>query len=168
MVRLDTKSQTISYTIGADSPVAALRGMAVTGGVPDTIKGTRVFRFAESFGGQRIAVRVDGRPELEAEWARIEAEKQAEKTEADRLWNLPANTERRRIRTMFDRAENLRDYPGDYHPAIARAEKALAAWRNQYPAEAQAEAEESDRRMAADKARRASEFANSFIGRGLD
>ena len=79
-----------------------------------------------------------------------------------------AETERDRISSMFDRAEDLRDYPGDYFPARIKAKKALAAWREKYPEAAAAEAAEHAALRAADEARREEQHRTSFVGRGLD
>lgn len=50
----------------------------LTGGVVDTVAGVgKVVRFAEQVGGKRVCLRVDTRPELAAEIARIEAEEVA-------------------------------------------------------------------------------------------
>lgn len=47
--------------------------------------------------------------------------------------NTEAQDARFAITVMFDRAEDLRDYPGQYFPALAKADKALAQWREDYP-----------------------------------
>lgn len=79
-----------------------------------------------------------------------------------------AETERHRIDLMFDRAEDLRDYPGDYFPAKIKAKKALAAWREKYPEAAAEEAAEHAAREAAEKARKDEQYRTSFVARGLD
>lgn len=67
--------------------------------------------------------------------------------------NGPALRERRRVTALRERAEGLRDNPGAYFPALARAEKALADWRAAYPDEAAAE-DRDDLRESADDLRR--------------
>jgi hypothetical protein len=47
--------------------------------------------------------------------------------------------ERERINSMFDRAEDKRDYPGEYFPLLDAAKNALADWREKYPEEAKIE-----------------------------
>jgi len=51
----------------------------------------------------------------------------------------PATVARRKVHQLFVAADRLQDYPSDYFPAFARAERALAAWREQYPDAARAE-----------------------------
>lgn len=69
---------------------------------------------------------------------------------------------------MFDRAEDKRNYPGSYFPAKIAAQKALEAWMAKYPAAAQEEADLLAAKKAEYEARKQSEFASSFIGRGCD
>ena len=80
----------------------------------------------------------------------------------------PAEQERNRIERMFDAAERLRDYPGDYFPAKGHAEDALAAWTAKYPVEAASEKAKREQEAQERKAQRDRDFASSFIGRGLD
>jgi hypothetical protein len=82
--------------------------------------------------------------------------------------NSTAQKERNAIEQAFDRAENKRDYPGSYFPALIAARKSLAAWREKWPAEAAAEDADAAERKAAAKARADADYASSFIGRGLD
>lgn len=79
-----------------------------------------------------------------------------------------AEQERNRIARMFDAAERLRDYPGDYFLAKADAVDALAAWTANYPVEAASEKAKRAQEAAERKAQRDLDFASSFIGRGLD
>ena len=53
--------------------------------------------------------------------------------------HTPADVERAEIRQMLDRAEDLRDHPGEYFPARQAADARLATWQETYPAEARAE-----------------------------
>lgn len=76
--------------------------------------------------------------------------------------------ERNEVSALFDKAESLRDYPGSYFPARAKARAAKAAWEAKYPAEVEAEKKEAAEFKAKEEARRAEDFKNSFIGRGLD
>jgi hypothetical protein len=62
--------------------------------------------------------------------------------------NRPATCERAEIEGMFTRAGRLVEYPGEYYSTLARAEDALAAWRDKYPADAAAE----DARTRTDRA----------------
>lgn len=71
--------------------------------------------------------------------AEAKAAKAAEEAELEAKRNLPANIERNRVHTMFAAAEAKRDYPGDYFPALQKAEIALKQWQNDYPAAAKAE-----------------------------
>ena len=76
--------------------------------------------------------------------------------------------ERRAISRMFEAADRLRDYPGDYYRSRQKAEAALQTWREKNPEEAAKEEANRKARREAEKARRAEELADSFIGRGLD
>lgn len=44
--------------------------------------------------------------------------------------------QRAEIQRQIEAAEDLRNWPGRYFPAIQQAQAALAAWRERYPAEA--------------------------------
>ena len=81
---------------------------------------------------------------------------------------MDTKTERLRIEKMFDKAENLRDYPGRYFPARIKAENALKDWQAKYPEEAQAEKDEKEAERKECEAKRAENLKNSFIGQGLD
>jgi hypothetical protein len=78
------------------------------------------------------------------------------------------SSERAKIEQMFDKTENLRNYPGSYFPALGKAKTALAAWRESHPIEAQAEATDKAERAAQRDAEREADYKSSFIGRGLD
>ena len=69
---------------------------------------------------------------------------------------------------MYRQAEDLRDRPGAYFPALQRAEAAKAEWEAQYPEAAREMAEQDKAIDAKDKARREEEYKTSFIARGLD
>ena len=79
-----------------------------------------------------------------------------------------SSRERERISRMHEDAEDLRNWPGSYFPAIAKANAALAAWKEKYPEAAAAEKEEAERKAAARKAEREANYRNSFIGKGID
>ena len=76
--------------------------------------------------------------------------------------------ERRQVSDLFNKAEALRDWPGRYFPAMAKAEAAMQSWRQAHPEAAAQEDAERAAFAAAEKARREKDFAESFIGRGLD
>jgi hypothetical protein len=76
--------------------------------------------------------------------------------------------ERNEVTKLQNRAENLRDYPGSYFPAKARAQAAMQQWRAEHPIDAAREDKENADYAAAEKTRREEEYKNSFIGRGLD
>lgn len=77
----------------------------------------------------------------------------------------PAQQERDRIEALFARLEDLRNYPGDFFPAKAEAEKALAAWKRAYPREAALEQAKALDQRAADCERRAGD-ARTFDADG--
>jgi len=51
----------------------------------------------------------------------------------------PGAAERRRIDGIYAEADRKRDWPGEYHPLMIEADKALEKWRATYPREAAAE-----------------------------
>lgn len=70
----------ISYTFSSGKEIPApLRGKTFTGGVPEMHGHDKIVRFAEKIDGKGVAARVAGKPELEKEVARYEAEIAAEK-----------------------------------------------------------------------------------------
>ncbi len=75
---------------------------------------------------------------------------------------------RAEISRMFQKAESLRDWPGDYFPARNAARAALKQWREENPAEAAAEDKKNADFAATEKARKEEEYKNSFIGQHID
>lgn len=82
--------------------------------------------------------------------------------------DIEAMRARGKVDRMFEAAEDLRDYPGDYFPAVARAEKALKDWQAAYPEAAAKIIAEQKAWREAEVARKKKEYEESFIGRGLD
>src|SRR3990170_1881114 len=70
------------------------------------------------------------------------------------------------VSQLFAAAERLQDDPGEYFPALGQAKAALAAWRAQYPAEAEAERQEHQADRQAETERREREYRSSFTRRG--
>ena len=76
------------------------------------------------------------------------AEVDAERRKAYQESLTPAQIRRQEIHEMFSAAERKRDYPGEYFPALHRAEYALEQWRKAYPEDAKQERVEQLRRQA--------------------
>ncbi|OGO04010.1 MAG: hypothetical protein A2Y91_03550 [Chloroflexi bacterium RBG_13_54_8] len=76
--------------------------------------------------------------------------------------------DRKEVNKLYQRARNLVDSPGEYYPALAKAEAALSAWRLANPEKAAEEDAERAAWKAKEEARRREDFESSFIGRGLD
>lgn len=137
------KPKLIEYDL-TDHPMLGTRHL--DGGQPETRRGIAVVAFRAWHKGKQICVRYDTRPDLKAvvekyqnalaEW---QEEMNRREAEAQQKAACPEWRERRRVTQMFRRAERLKDYPGDYFPALAEAEKALAAWGEKYPAAAREE-----------------------------
>ena len=68
-----------------------------------------------------------------------------------------ATLNRQQINALFDRAEMLRDSPGDYFPALAKAESALALWQKENPSDAAEENRQKLLAAAAAEERKASD-----------
>lgn len=64
------------------------------------------------------------------------------------------------IQRQIEAAENLRNWPGRYFPAIQKARAALVAWRTRYPAEAA----EDDARALDQRAERLRDQADGCLG----
>jgi len=75
---------------------------------------------------------------------------------------------RKDVSKLFNNAENLRDYPGSYFPALAIAAKAMQQWREENPQAAAEEDALMAELAAREKARRKAQLETGFIGRGLD
>ncbi len=80
----------------------------------------------------------------------------------------PASQRRSEVDQLYSAARRLIDSPGEYFPAMQRADVAYKAWTEKFPAEAEAEKAQMAVFEAGEKERREKEFAQSFIGRGLD
>ena len=108
----------------------------------------------------KVCVAAAGRLALTAEDVlalRAEAAEDAKGVRAEMA--LPVNADRRRVSALYARAASLRDGPGEYFPALADAEDALAAWRTAYPEAAAAE----DRDEVLAKAQRLEDLAKGAL-----
>lgn len=79
-----------------------------------------------------------------------------------------AQEARQKISALFRAAERQEDYPMEYFLARERAQKALEAWRVEYPEAAEIEKQQHEEWAAERQAQREENYKNSFIARGLD
>ena len=164
-----------SHTFAPDDSAAVAGKTFYDGTIIQTPNGAAVRFMRPLINGKAVVALIGSRPALakvaEDAQSRYEADSKAasDKAESDaREASKPVWVERRLVTELQNKAERLRDNPGSYFAAKAKAERALADWRSKYPGEAARSDREYADHVARENARLERQYKDSFVYKGID